>query len=107
MTNKLFQYLHGGLTVVATDTLYKKEVLSQDPKVGSLITSNNPVALANALESLVQDYHKLNLGKNDTLNIFKEKLCWEHQVAILLNQAKKTFKVNFLINIKNANFTYC
>ncbi len=86
VTNKLFQYLQGGLTVVATDTLGQKEILSQYPQVGSLIPSNNPVALANALESLLQDLSKLQVSKNNALKIFNDQLCWEHQARVLLDQ---------------------
>ncbi|MDJ0531148.1 MAG: glycosyltransferase [Xenococcaceae cyanobacterium MO_207.B15] len=93
VSNKLFQYLHGGLTVVATDTLGQKEILSQYPQVGSLIPSNNPLALANTLDNLLQDSHKLNVAKNDALKIFNEKLCWEHQAQVLLNQVKHSVTV--------------
>ena len=90
MTNKLFQYLQGGLTVVATDTRGQKEILSQTPKVGSLIPSNNPVALAQALDNLLHNPAQLNQAKNDVLEIFPEKLCWENQEKILLQQVEKS-----------------
>ena len=93
VTNKLFQYLHGGLTVVATDTLGQKEILSQYSQVGNLISSNNPVALAEALDNLLQDSHRLNVAKDQALNIFKEKLCWEHQEQVLLDQVKHSLTV--------------
>lgn len=92
VTNKLFQYLHGGLTIVATDTLGQKEILSKYPTIGSLLPSNNPIALANVLENLLQFSHKLNMAKNDALNTFKEKLCWERQEGALLNQVKIALK---------------
>ena len=79
-------YLHGGLTIVATDTLGQKEILSQYPKIGSLISSNNPVALAEALNNLLKSKIKLSQIKNNALNIFQEKLCWEHQEKVLIKQ---------------------
>ena len=90
VTNKLFQYLQGGLTVVATDTLGQKEILTQYPKVGNLIASDNPLALAKTLDSLLQNYLKLNQNKNKILEIFQEKLCWESQEKILLKQVDKS-----------------
>ncbi len=92
VTNKLFQYLHGGLSVVATDTLGQKEILSQYSQLGNLIPSNNPVALAKVLDNLLQDFDRLNRAKNNALKIFQDKLCWENQEAILLNQATKALK---------------
>ena len=92
VTNKLFQYLHGGLTVVATDTLGQKEILSQYHQLGSLIPSNNPIALAQGLDDLLQDSNKLNAAKNNALNIFNHKLCWEHQVQVLLDRVTKALK---------------
>ena len=89
VTNKLFQYLQGGLTVVATDTLGQKEVLSQNSILGSLI-ANNPIALAQALDNLLQNPAQLNQTKHDVLEIFQEKLCWEKQEKILLKQVEKS-----------------
>ncbi len=67
--------------------------MSQYPQVGSLIPSNNPVALANTLDNLLQDSHKLNSAKNDALKIFNQKLCWEHQAQVLLNQVREALKL--------------
>lgn len=91
VTNKLFQYLQGGLTIVATDTLGQTEILSRYPQLGSLIPSNNPVALAEVLNNLLQDSQKLDRAKKDAIKIFNEKLCWEHQAPILLNQSNYLF----------------
>ena len=86
VTNKLFQYLQGGLTVIATDTLGQKEILSQRSQVGSLISSEDPVALAEALENLLQSSFKLQIAKNNALNTFNNELCWENQAEVIVNQ---------------------
>ena len=86
ITNKFFQYLQVGLTVIATNTLGQQEILSQYPEIGSLIPNDNPMALAKTLETLLQNKIKPNQTKNHALNIFQEKLCWEHQEEILLKQ---------------------
>lgn len=54
VTNKLFQYLQGGLAVVATDTAGQREVLEQVPAVGRLVPATDAVALAAALSDLAQ-----------------------------------------------------
>ena len=90
VTNKLFQYLQGGLTVVATDTLGQKEVLSESRTLGNLIPHNNSIALAETLETLLQNNVKLHQAKNDAWKIFQEKFCWEYQENILLEQLEQS-----------------
>ena len=92
ISNKLFQYLQGGLTVVATNTLGQKEILSQYAQLGVLIPNDNPLTLANALNSLLQDSQKLNLAKNNALQIFQKNLCWENQAEILVNKVIEVFQ---------------
>ena len=86
VTNKLFQYLQGGLTIVATDTLGQKEILSQHSQIGSLISHNEPVALAEALENLLQPSLKLQTAKTKALNTFNNELCWENQIEVIVNR---------------------
>lgn len=88
ITNKLFQYLQAGLAVIATDTVGQREILSQFPRIGQLIPSQNPVALAQALKDLLSTSEKLALTKANSLQVAQEKLCWEHQAGVLLQAAK-------------------
>ena len=97
ITNKLFQYLQGGLTLVATNTLGQKEILSQHSQIGSLISSNDPIALAEALENLLQSPSKLQTAKNNALNTFYEKLCWEKQEELLVIAVNKVLKIDSVI----------
>ena len=90
ITNKFFQYLQGGLTVVATDTLGQQEILSQYPEIGNLIPSDNPMALAKTLENLLQNKLKLNQTKNHALSIFQKKLCWENHDVVLLDKIQQS-----------------
>lgn len=83
-SNKLFQYLQAGLAVIATDTAGQQEILSQQPAIGRLIPSQNPVALAQALKDLLCTPEKLNTTKANSLKLAKKKLCWEKQVKSLI-----------------------
>ncbi len=87
-SNKLFQYLQAGLAVIATDTAGQREILSQWSAIGRLIPSNDPLALAQALEDLLQTPDKLAVAKAAALQAAKEQFCWEQQAEILLQAAE-------------------
>ena len=83
ITNKFFQYLQAGLAVIATDSAGQKEILLQHPEIGVLIPSNEPIALANAINELVKSPSLLAAKKQVALSVFQEHLCWEqYQTAI-------------------------
>lgn len=84
VTNKLFQYLQAGLAVIATDTLGQKEVLTQYPEIGQLIPNDNPKALTQALNDLLQNPEKLIAAKAVALQAAKDKFNWESQIETLL-----------------------
>ncbi len=88
VTNKLFQYLQAGLAVIATETAGAREVLSQCPTSGRLISSNNPVALAQALKDLLGTPERLTAAKAASLQATKEQFCWEKQAKSLLSTAE-------------------
>lgn len=84
ISNKLFQYLQAGLAVIATDTEGQSEVLSQYPDVGQLVPVNDPKALANAINCLINDPHKLNCTKKAALKVAQTQLNWENQENTIL-----------------------
>lgn len=88
VTNKLFQYLQAGLAVIATDTAGQQEILSQRYAIGRLIPSNNPLALAQALENLLETPDNLTTAKAAALQAAEELFCWEQQAEILLPTAE-------------------
>lgn len=87
VTNKLFQYLQAGLAVIATDTTGQQEILSQQPAIGRLIPSSDPVALAQALKYLLCDLERLTAAKAAAKAAAKEQFCWENQAGVLLQTA--------------------
>lgn len=86
-SNKLFQYLQAGLAVIATDTAGQREVLYQWPAVGRLIPSNDPLALAQAIEDLLDAPDKLTAAKAAAICAAKEQFCWEPQAKVLQQAA--------------------
>ncbi|MBD2501509.1 glycosyltransferase family protein [Anabaena azotica] len=83
VTNKLFQYIQAGLAVIATDTDGQREILSQHPAIGQLITNNHPIELAQAINQLLNHPDKLHNAKKASLQAFQEKLSWEQQIGKL------------------------
>lgn len=90
ITNKLFQYLQAGLAVVATDTAGQREVFSYDAKIGHLIPPDNPIALANALNDLLQHPEKLKAAQQVALHVSQEYFCWEKHSDQLLELVDRT-----------------
>lgn len=86
-SNKLFQYLQGGLAVVATDTSGQREVLSQCPGAGQLVPVKDGLALAQALEALLHDPNKLSAAKAAALRAAQDQFCWERHAKTLLQAA--------------------
>ncbi|MEM7554058.1 MAG: glycosyltransferase [Cyanobacteria bacterium P01_A01_bin.84] len=86
ITNKFFQYLQAGLTVIATDTAGQQEILLQSPNIGELIPNNNPLALVEALEKLLQNPQQLSLAKAASLKASEEIFSWEQQETVLCKQ---------------------
>lgn len=84
-SNKIFQYLLGGLAVVATNTAGQREVLSS---VGQLVPPNNALALAQSLEDLIHNPAKLAAAKAAALQACESKFCWERQSDVLLQAAE-------------------
>jgi glycosyltransferase involved in cell wall biosynthesis len=95
VTNKLFQYLQGGLAVIATDTVGQREIFSQRPAIGRLIPNNDPLSLVQALEDLLQTPEKLSAAKAAALQAAKEEFCWESQANKLLQAAEFTLSKSF------------
>ncbi|MUG94047.1 glycosyltransferase [Scytonema sp. UIC 10036] len=95
VTNKLFQYLQAGLAVIATDTVGQREIFSQQPAIGRLVPSNNPLSLAQALNELLEFPEKLKSAKDAALLASKKQFCWEIE-------AQKLVKLSEIAIINNS-----
>jgi glycosyltransferase involved in cell wall biosynthesis len=90
ITNKFFQYLQAGLAVIASNTDGQREALSQCPECGLLIPSNDPMALATAINNLAMNLQKLNSAKDAALVAAKEKFNWNIQGQNLLRLVEES-----------------
>ena len=88
ISNKLFQYLHAGLAVVANDTAGNREIFSQFPDIGRIVQSGQPDALVKAIEYLICSKGNLEKAKATALRAARERLCWEKEKDIVLRAAE-------------------
>lgn len=84
ITNKILQYLQGGIAVVATDTAGQREVAHDAPGAVFLFRSRDRADLAAVLNSLLEDKELLAGAKKIALQAAQEKFCWEKQEEWLL-----------------------
>jgi glycosyltransferase involved in cell wall biosynthesis len=84
VTNKMLQYLLGGLAVVASNTAGQREVAARAPGAIALYQPGNPRALAAALDGLLSSPDTLDQAKRAALQAAQQTFCWERQEPALL-----------------------
>jgi glycosyltransferase involved in cell wall biosynthesis len=82
LPNKLFDYIHAGIPILASPLIEIKKIIEQY-KVGECIESHEPTELARRIQSMLADRTKLNLYKENTHRA-KEELCWDNEKKILV-----------------------
>ena len=100
ITNKLFQYLQAGLAVIASDTAGQREILTQYPDIGTLIASDSPLELANAIAELSQSPDRVKASKA-AAELAIDQLCWEKEAHKLKRLVNITLDVESEAGIKN------
>jgi glycosyltransferase involved in cell wall biosynthesis len=83
ITNKMLQYLLGGLAVVASDTAGQREVAVQAPDAVALYRPGDPRSLAGALEGFLSSPTRLTQAKRAALQAAQQTFCWEQQEPAL------------------------
>ncbi len=89
ITNKLFQYMQGGLAMIATDTKGQAEVFSREPDVGLMIANNDATALADALTLFLTDSDRLRTARAASLDAARRTFCWERQSDTVIDCAER------------------
>jgi glycosyltransferase involved in cell wall biosynthesis len=80
--NKLSQYLHAGLMVIANDLPYVQSVLSE-AEAGVFYSSAEPRSLADAVHRILDDPELLRCGRQNALRFARERFNWQIQSEIL------------------------
>lgn len=85
ITNKILQYLLGGIAVIASDTAGQKEVAREAPDAVFLFNKNEPGSFTRTLNHLIENRDVLENAKKSALEIASEKFCWEKQEKWLVD----------------------
>jgi glycosyltransferase involved in cell wall biosynthesis len=81
LPNKIFDFIHAGVPVLASDLVEIKKIFSKY-SVGELISSHDPKHIAEKMNSMLGDAEKQKTWKVNCLEASKE-LCWEKEEKVL------------------------
>ena len=81
LPNKLFDYIHAGTAVLASNLVEVARIVN-DYEVGKIAPSHDPKVLAETLREMLNDPDQLNAWKSNTKKA-SEELCWENEVEVL------------------------
>lgn len=87
LPNKIFDYIHAGVPVVASEIKEVKNIL-ETYRVGATITEVTPQAIATAILSIFKNQQQYETWKQNTAKAANE-LCWQKEQLIL----KEIFEV--------------
>jgi glycosyltransferase involved in cell wall biosynthesis len=86
--NKLFQYIHAGIPVVARNFPLLKEVV-ETYEIGLLLNGIDPQEISFAIKSILEDEPRYLRMKANTL-LAKERFNWENESRVLLKVYAQT-----------------
>jgi glycosyltransferase involved in cell wall biosynthesis len=89
ITNKLFQYMQGGLGLIATDTRGQAEVFARAPGIGLMIADDDALALRDALTAFLDSTERLQAARAASLEAARRTFCWERQSATIVDCAER------------------
>lgn len=84
-SNKIFEYLRAGLAVIASRTRGQEEVMKACPNAGLLIEPDDPVALAYAMQKMLDDADYLGNCRRFSTEAGGTVWSWEAHAPKLLN----------------------
>ncbi len=87
LPNKLFDYIHAGVPVIASDLIEIKNII-QTYQVGTCINNHDPIHIAEKINTILSDTNTLLDWKKNT-KIAAEKLNWEIEERQLIEVYSK------------------
>jgi glycosyltransferase involved in cell wall biosynthesis len=90
ITNKILQYLVGGLAVLATPTRGQREVLGAIPEAGEYVSLSEPAALGVQLDRLLADRTRLSTYQEAARRLAGARFCWELEAPRLVTRVEAT-----------------
>ena len=88
VTNKILQYLLGGLAVLASDTAGQREIAQQAQRAVHLYHSGNSQGLAAKLNLLLSSPEELVRAKQSAVAAAEDTFCWEKCARPLTNSVQ-------------------
>jgi glycosyltransferase involved in cell wall biosynthesis len=88
ISNKFFQYLQGGLAVIATATAGQREGAREAGGAVSLVRPRDPEELRLKLQALIHDRNKLATMRSAAWEA-GERLCWENEAPKLIRAVEQ------------------
>jgi glycosyltransferase involved in cell wall biosynthesis len=82
LPNKLFDYIHAGVPILASDLVEIKKIIFQY-SIGDCIENHNPKHIADKINHILNDEATLQLWKKNT-KIAAADLNWEHEELQLI-----------------------
>jgi glycosyltransferase involved in cell wall biosynthesis len=87
LPNKIFDYLHAGVPVLASDLVELRKVIDEY-QVGACISSHDPAVIAKTINSILSDENQLSIWKKNT-KIAAAKLNWQNEEQQLISVYSK------------------
>lgn len=81
LPNKIFDFIHAGVPVLASDLVEIKKIFSRYD-IGDLIESHDPQHIAAKINSMLNDPEKLKHWKENCF-IAARELCWQNEEKVL------------------------
>lgn len=94
ITNKILQYLNGGLAVVASDTAGHREVLAREPECGLILPLNDPAVAARQLDRLLANRAEIEPRQLAARRLAERVYCWEREAPRLLAVVETSLAAN-------------
>lgn len=82
LPNKLFDYMHAGVPILATPLTEIKNII-EEYQIGMFIENHDPKHIADTIEKMLADEQKLNLFRQNT-KIAATELNWENEKKVLV-----------------------
>ena len=83
ITNKFFQYLIGGLPILATETEGQLEIAAQLPEVVYTFPEDNAAKLGASINYLLEQPGVLEQAKKQAVQAAEKYFSWERQIPVL------------------------
>jgi glycosyltransferase involved in cell wall biosynthesis len=92
VSNKILQYLLGGIPVIATETLGQLEVANKAPGAVFLFKSDSPRDLAARIDELSCSPERLRLAKAAAAKAGSKVFCWERSAGVLAERVSRVLR---------------